>query len=165
MNYVKPVLTRKSTYTGEQIPLPSRFGTEQHLVTSFRLVSKFIRMDEVPLTSSMFQILPLQEVDLRLGRGRLYLLPSAWTRLGSARVSLPRLRRRNHRTRAEAAEEAVRSQRHRRPRRPYPAAHRQRGPQPILRFPGDEGCKILSCLSNLNSSFVALDRIRHTVVR
>ena len=36
MTYVKPVLTRKGTTEGEQIPLPSRFGTEQHLVTSFR---------------------------------------------------------------------------------------------------------------------------------
>ena len=48
MNYVKPVLTRKGTAAGEQIPLPSRFGTEQHLVTSFRLVSKFKMMDKVP---------------------------------------------------------------------------------------------------------------------
>ena len=89
----------------------------------------------------MFQILPLQEVDLRVGRGRLCLLPSAWPRLGGARVRLPRLRRRNQRPRTEAAEEAVRSQRHRRPRRPNPVAHRERGPQPILRLPGEERCK------------------------
>ena len=36
MTYVKPVLTRKETAEGEKIPLPSRSGTEQHLVTSFR---------------------------------------------------------------------------------------------------------------------------------
>ena len=60
---------------------------------------------------------------------------------------------------------AVRRQRHRRPRRPHPAAHRQRGPQPILRLPGKERCSFYFFLSNLNSSFVVLDRIRHTVVR
>ena len=38
MTYVKPVLTRKGATEGEQIPLPSRFGTEQHLVASFRYI-------------------------------------------------------------------------------------------------------------------------------